>query len=79
MAPFQSHLPLYPFYKISHLHLHLQPHLQHSSASNHMKAIKGLKAKNAAMVRTAMESDIRDGFARLSRYMSERAHGAAAE
>ena len=27
MAPFQSHLPLYPFYKISHLHLHLQPQI----------------------------------------------------
>ena len=40
--------------------------------SNHLKAIKGLKAKNAAVVRAAMESDIRDGYARLSRYVAER-------
>src|SRR5262249_19333679 len=56
----------------------LYPHfaITRHGVSNHMKAIKGLKAKNAEMVRSAMESDIRDGFARLSRYMSERAQGA---
>ncbi len=40
--------------------------------SNHLKAIKALKAKNPAMVRAAMENDIRDGYARLSRYIAER-------
>lgn len=59
----------------------LYPHfaITRHGVSNHMKAIKGLKAKNAETVRAAMESDIRDGFARLSRYVSERAHSAAAE
>jgi DNA-binding GntR family transcriptional regulator len=45
--------------------------------SNHLKAIKGLKAKNAALVRNAIESDIRDGYARLSRYVAERGAVAA--
>jgi DNA-binding GntR family transcriptional regulator len=45
--------------------------------SNHLSAIKGLKARDPAMVRAAMESDIRDGFARLSRYIAERDTAAA--
>jgi DNA-binding GntR family transcriptional regulator len=45
--------------------------------SNHLKAMKGLRAKNAVMVRTAIESDIRDGYARLSRYVTERGAVAA--
>lgn len=45
--------------------------------SNHLKAMKGLKARNAQMVRDAMESDIRDGYARLSRFIAERDTDAA--
>lgn len=33
--------------------------------SNHMAAIEGLRTKNAAKVRSAMEKDIRDGYVRL--------------
>lgn len=40
--------------------------------SNHLKAIKGLKARDPAVVRSAIESDIRDGFTRLSRYVADR-------
>jgi DNA-binding GntR family transcriptional regulator len=40
--------------------------------SNHIKAIKGLRTKDAAAVRGAIESDIKDGYARLSRYVAER-------
>jgi hypothetical protein len=39
--------------------------------------MKGLRAKNAATVRAAVESDIRDGYARLSRYIAERGAVAA--
>jgi DNA-binding GntR family transcriptional regulator len=48
-----------------------------TGVSNHLKAMKGLRAKNAATVRAAVESDIRDGYARLSRYIAERGAVAA--
>jgi hypothetical protein len=40
-------------------------------------SMKGLRARNAATVRAAVESDIRDGYARLSRYIAERGAVAA--
>ena len=36
-----------------------------------MRAIRGLKAKNAKMMRTAMENDIRDGYQRLVRCLPQ--------
>lgn len=40
--------------------------------SNHLAAIDGLKAKNGARVRKAIEQDIKDGFARLSAMVQSR-------
>jgi DNA-binding GntR family transcriptional regulator len=40
--------------------------------SNHLQAIKGLKTRKPAVVRAAVEHDIKDGYARLQRYLAER-------
>lgn len=54
---------------------HLYPEFANSrrGVANHMAAIQGLRSKDAAAVRAAMESDIHDGFDRLVRCIHETA------
>ena len=40
--------------------------------SNHMAAIKGLRARDGGKVRAAMEQDIRDGYSRLKAMIEAR-------
>ena len=44
--------------------------------SNHLAAIKGLRKRDAAAVRGAMENDIRDGYRRLAAMLGHPANGA---
>jgi hypothetical protein len=50
----------------------LPPSARARAGSNHLQAIKGSKAKKATLVRAAIEDDIKDGYARLLRYLAER-------
>lgn len=52
---------------------HLYPEFANSrrGVANHTAAIQGLRRKDAAAVRAAMESDIHDGYDRLARYIDE--------
>jgi DNA-binding GntR family transcriptional regulator len=52
----------------------LYPDFAHNrrGVSNHMAALEGLRVKNGAKVRAAMEQDIRDGYVRLKAYVEAR-------
>lgn len=52
---------LYPDFAINRL-----------GVSNHQAAMEGLQTKNAIMVRSAIEKDIRDGYVRLKRMIEAR-------